>query len=213
MPIRVEAYTATGVATGVVARSGSVREVLEGATDLVIERSQWLPLDGSGERAAGDLRLLVDDLMLVVSDEPDGFPVHAQWHSIELDAGPYRVYGEMPTMPGFDPGRALARPTGEFVLLRDARIALIDLEDAGEASAAQLLVNRYTVDRIAADMMLGFFFPGAKMTITGSSAGEHQAAADASAADAATAATAATADQSTPSEGPEPVPAESAATS
>ena len=165
MPIRVEAYTATGVATGVVARSGPVREVLEGATDVVIERSQWLPLDGSGERAAGDLRLLVDDLMLVVSDEPDGIPVHAQWHSIELDAGPYRVYGEMPTMPGFDPGRALARPTGEFVLLRDARIALIDLEDAGEASAAQLLVNRYTVDRIAADMMLGFFFPGAVMVV------------------------------------------------
>lgn len=212
MPIRVEAYTATGVATGVVARSGSVREVLEGATDLVIERSQWLPLDGSGERAAGDLRLLVDDLMLVVSDEPDGIPVHAQWHSIELDAGPYRVYGEMPTMPGFDPGRALARPTGEFVLLRDARIALIDLEDAGEASAPQLLVNRYTVDRIAADMMLGFFFPGAKMTITGSSAGEHQAAADASAADTATAATTPTPDQSTPSEDPEPVAAESAAT-
>ncbi len=211
MPIRVEAYTATGVATGVVARSGPVRDALEGATDLVIERSQWLPLDGSGEQAAGDLRLLVDDLMLVVSDEPDGIPVHAQWHSIELDAGPYRVYGEMPTMPGFDPGRALARPTGEFVLLRDARIALIDLEDAGEASAAQLLVNRYTVDRIAADMMLGFFFPGAKMTITGSSAGEHQAAADASAAPNA-ATPEATADQSTPSEGPEPVPAESAAT-
>ena len=209
MPIRVEAYTATGVATGVVARSGPVREVLEGATDVVLERSQWLPLDGSGERAAGDLRLLVDDLMLVVSDEPDGIPVHAQWHSIELDAGPYRVYGEMPTMPGFDPGRALARPTGEFVLLRDARIALIDLEDAGEASAAQLLVNRYTVDRIAADMMLGFFFPGAKMTITGSSAGEHQAAANATAADAAAAAAA---DQAAPSEGSEPVPAESAAT-
>ncbi len=175
MPNRVEAYTATGVATGEVARTGPVREVLEGASDVVIERAQWLPLDGSGERAAGDLRLLVDDLFLVVSDEPDGIPVHAQWHSIELDAGPYRVFGEMPTMPGFDPGRALARPTGEFVVLRDARIVLIDHEDAGEASSAQLLVNRYTVDRIAADLMLGFFFPGAKMTITGSSAGEHEA--------------------------------------
>ncbi len=176
MPNRVEAYTATGVATGEVARTGPVREVLEGASDVVVERAQWLPLDGSGERAAGDLRLQVDDLFLVVSDEPDGVPVHAQWHSIELDAGPYRVFGEMPTMPGFDPGRALARPTGEFVVLRDARIMLIDHEDAGEASSAQLLVNRYTVDRIAADLMLGFFFPGAKMTITGSSAGEHEAA-------------------------------------
>ena len=176
MPNRVEAYTATGVATGEVARTGPVREVLEGATDVVVERAQWLPLDGSGERAAGDLRLQVDDVFLVVSDEPDGIPVHAQWHSIELDAGPYRVFGEMPTMPGFDPGRALARPTGEFVVLRDARIVLIDHEEAGAANSAQLLVNRYTVDRIAADLMLGFFFPGAKMTITGSSAGEHGSA-------------------------------------
>jgi hypothetical protein len=78
-------------------------------------------------------------------------------------------------MPGFDPGRALARPTGDYVLLRDTRITLIDRDDAGESRSNQLLVNRYTVDRIAADLMLGFFFPGAAMTITGSSAGEHEA--------------------------------------
>ena len=167
MPIRVEAYTAGGVATGVVARSGPLREALDGAGDLLIERSRWLPLDGSGDRPGGDVRLPTDDLLLVVSDEAESGPVHAQWHSIELDAGPYRVEGEMPTMPGFDPGRALARPTGEFVFLRDARIRLIDREDAGEASAARLLVNRYTVDRVAADLMLGFYFPGAAMVMTG----------------------------------------------
>ena len=205
MPNRIEAYTVTGVATGAIPRSGPVREVLEGASDVVVEGANWLPLDGSGERAAGDLRLQVDDLLLVVSEEPDGVPVHAQWHSIELDAGPYRVFGEMPTMPGFDPGRALARPTGEFVVLRDARITLIDHEDAGEASSPQLLVNRYTVDRIAADLMLGFFFPGAKMTITGSSAGEHEAAADASTASTAASATPPAAIPEAP-----PVPAESA---
>jgi hypothetical protein len=77
----------------------------------------------------------------------------------------------MPTMPGFDPGRALARPTGEFVLLRDAHVELIDRADAGEAVCTQILVNRYTVDRIEADLMLGFFFPGAAMKVTGSSAG------------------------------------------
>ena len=169
MPIRVEAYTAGGIATGVVAWSGQIREALDGAGDLVIEDAHWLPLDGSPERA-GDVRLPVDDLLLVVADEPEGGPVHAQWHTIDLEAGPYRVVGEMPTMPGFDPGRALARPTGEFVFLRDARISLIEQEDAGEASAPQLLVNRYTVDRVSADMMLGFFFPGAEMVMTGTSA-------------------------------------------
>jgi hypothetical protein len=211
MPIRVEAYTAEGVATGVVARPGTLRDVLEGAKELLIGDSRWLPLDGSGERAPGDLNLQVDDLMLVVAQEPEGVPVHAQWHSIELDAGPYRVNGEMPTMPGFDPGRALARPTGEFVLLRDAHIRLIDREDAGEATSSQVMVNRYTVDRIAADLMLGFFFPGASMTITGSSAGEHQAAADASAA-APAASDASTASDAPPSDAPaEAASAEAAA--
>ena len=36
---------------------------------------------------------------------------------------------------GFDPGRALARPTGEFVLLRDVRIALV--ADADGPAVAQ----------------------------------------------------------------------------
>jgi hypothetical protein len=172
MPIRVEIYTAGGVATGVVARTGPLREALDGAGDLLIERSRWLPLDGSGERPGGDIRLSIDDALLVCADEADGGPVHAQWHTIEIDSGPYRVFGEMPTMPGFDPGRALARPTGDFVFLRDARITLIDRDDAGEAGAARLLVNRYTVDRVAADMMLGFFFPGAEMVLTGAAAEE-----------------------------------------
>ena len=166
MPIRVEAYTTGGVVTGVVPHSGTIRDALEGSTNLPIDGSRWLPLDGSGERAGGDLVLAVDDLLFVVGD-PGSAPVHAQWHDIELDAGPYRLYGEMPTMPGFDPGRALARPTGEFVLLRDARLQLIDQPDAGEATAPEVLVNRYTVDRVAADLMLGFFFPGAAIVVTG----------------------------------------------
>jgi hypothetical protein len=176
MPIRVEAYTAGGVATGVVARSGPLREALDGAGDLVIETARWLPLDGSGEQPGGEIRLAADDLLLVVADEAEGGPVHAQWHTIELDAGPYVVVGEMPTMPGFDPGRALARPSGEFVFLRDASIRLIDRDDAGEASAPRLLVNRYTVDRVKADLMLGFFFPGAEMVLTGAAAAQAAAA-------------------------------------
>lgn len=196
MPIRVEAYTAGGIATGVVARHGHLREFLDGTTEIVLEWSRWMPLDGSAEHAADQLSFQVDDLLLVVADEPDGIPVHAQWHSIELDAGPYRVHGEMPTMPGFDPGRALTRPTGEFVLLRDAKIELNDREGAGEANSAQVLVNRYTVDRIAADLMLGFFFPGATMTITHSSAGDREAGAAAPAGIAATAAPASADDSS-----------------
>jgi hypothetical protein len=70
-------------------------------------------------------------------------------------------------MPGFDPGRALARPTGEFVLLRDVRIALGRDADGPAVAQAAAVVNRYVVDRVTADLMLGFFFPGAEMVVTG----------------------------------------------
>lgn len=166
MPIQVQAYTAGGIATGVVARAGHLRELLETGAELVVERTRWLAHDGSAERPAGELRLLPDDLCIVVGEELGGVPVHAQWHALTLDLGPYRVTGEMPTMPGFDPGRALARPTGEFVTLRDVTIALLEREEAGWVACPEALVNRYMVDRVAADLMLGFFFPGAAMAVT-----------------------------------------------
>jgi hypothetical protein len=57
-------------------------------------------------------------------------------------------------MPGFDPGRALARPTGEFVQLRDVTISLL-AEDGTGLPRPMALVNRYVVDRVEADLMLG----------------------------------------------------------
>jgi hypothetical protein len=166
MPMRVEAYTATGIALGIVAPDGHLREHVDGLQELRIDESDWLPIDGSAGRRIGELQVPVDDLLVLVSDELGDVPGHAQWHAIDLDAGPFRIEGELSTMPGFDPGRALARPTGQFVLLRDVRITLLKDPDAGEATSAHALVNRYTVDRIAADIMLGFFFPGAAMSMT-----------------------------------------------
>jgi len=166
MSMRVEAYTAAGIAMGSVSAPGHLREHLEGTRELLVEGSDWLPIDGSAGQRPGDVQLQVDDLLILVSDDLGDVPGHAQWHAIDLDSGPYRIEGELSTMPGFDPGRALARPSGEFVHLRDVRITLVSDPDAGETRCAHALVNRYTVDRIAADIMLGFFFPGAKMSVT-----------------------------------------------
>jgi hypothetical protein len=162
MPIHVDAYMSEGIASGTFARVGQLRDFLETASELPMTGTTWQALDGVTTGPAGDTSIASDDVLIVVSDDDPFLTAHAAWHSIELDVGPYRVSGELPTLPGFDPGRALTRPSGEFVMLRDVRLALLaDPVQAIECHHA--LVNRYGVDRVSADLMLGFFFPGAAM--------------------------------------------------
>jgi len=161
MAIRVDVYTALGVARGVVARSGHLRDVLEAGGDLRVERATWQSLDDVAPAPAGEMRITVDDIVIAVGDDEPSIPVHASWHDLRIVAPPYALAGEMPTLPGYDPGRALARPTGEFVLLRDVRMAVGDDVGLARPLAPLAHVNRYVVERVAADLMLGFYFPGA----------------------------------------------------
>jgi hypothetical protein len=85
------------------------------------------------------------------------------WFSVTLDIGPYRVTGELATHPGFDPSRALARPGGIFVPLREARIELLAADGAGAAERPHVHVNRYAVERVVSSLMLGHYFPGAAL--------------------------------------------------
>jgi hypothetical protein len=155
VPIPVEAYTNEGAVRGIVAASGHIRDVVETETRLTIERATW-----SDGRAAGSTNIEIDDLLIVPLVDDPSLPVHATWHPLRLEVGPYVVTGEMPTLPGFDPDRALARPTGSFVMLRTVEV--LDRQ-TGEPIAAHVaaLVNRYAVERFEAGLMLGFFFPGA----------------------------------------------------
>jgi hypothetical protein len=161
MPIRVDAYTSSGIATGVLTRAEHLRDALEGNPSLILDRVDWQTLGERGVRPLGEVSIPVDDVLIAVGDDDPTIPVHAAWHSIRLEVGPYVIKGELPTLPGFDPNRALARPTGEFVMLRDARVTLIADPAGAGASGRQALVNRYGVERVRADIMLGFFFPGA----------------------------------------------------
>jgi hypothetical protein len=161
MAIRVDAYTNWGMASGVLVKPGRLRDILEITGELALERAAWRPIDDTTPTAAGSVTIPIDDVLVAVGDDDPGIPVHASWHHIELDAGPYTVEGDLPTMPGFDPGRALTRPTGEFVLLRDVRLSVRERPESGASSGRHALINRYGVDRIQADLMLGFFFPGA----------------------------------------------------
>jgi hypothetical protein len=176
MPIQVDVYISQGVASGVVARSGHLREILDHDGELVLERVRWRSAGDDVARPAADLTIPIDDLLVAVAGEDQAPAVHATWHPIRLLVGPYLVEGEMPTLPGFDPARALTRPTGEFVLLRDVRMArpTADGPVVPVPVGEQALVNRYDVEEVEADLMLGFYFPGATMVGGGSASDGHE---------------------------------------
>ena len=159
--MQVEAYTEFGVATGNVSPPGGPRDELEADGALVIDDGQWYPLDGGAPRALTSRPVSADDILLLsMTDDPD-VPIHSTWHPILLEAGPFTVTGELPTQPGFDPGRALTRPGGTFLLLRDVHVLVRDRPNAAPIDRPYALVNRYAIDRVAADLTLAFYFPGA----------------------------------------------------
>jgi hypothetical protein len=171
MAVRVEVYTIGGMTSGVLASPGTLREALTVDDQLHLEQAAWQAITDAGPRSAGSLTLAVDDILFAVADDEPGAPVHASWHHVVLEAGPYLLEGELATMPGFDPGRSLTRPSGEFVLLRDVRLSVRHRPEDGVSVGDHALVNRYAVERIRADLMLGFFFPGAAIDTARRTAG------------------------------------------
>ncbi len=160
MTPRVAVYTAAGVATGTIAPAATLHDRLERGGSVELGDAAWLPLHGLPAHAGSGSSIAIDDVLLATDPGDSGEPVHAMWHPVLIDAGPYVVHGELPTMPGFDPGRALTRPSGSFLRLRDVRIELRGRPDAGGREHPSVYVNRYAVDRVRAGLMLGFFFPG-----------------------------------------------------
>src|SRR6476646_3198474 len=181
MSIRVDAYTSRGKASGLITRAAHIHDALEGPPALLLEQVTWQPLDMPASRPSGEISVPVDDVLLAVADDDAPLPVHHAWHPVTLEAGPYAVEGELPTLPGFDPGRALTRPSGEFVLLRDVRIRRLDDPDGAPTVGTYALVNRYGVERVTSDLMLGYFFPGAAIGAAESPGQADQAQAGASA--------------------------------
>lgn len=163
MPIHVDVFIAAGMASGQVARGGHLRDVLEGGGSLALERASWQPTTESKARVVGELTIPIDDILVAFGDDEPTMPVHASWHAIRLEMGPYLVEGELPTLPGYDPGRALTRPNGEFLLLRDVRLGWLGGAVGTSPVGHVAHVNRYGVERVTADLMLGFYFPGAAL--------------------------------------------------
>jgi len=171
MAIRVDAYMSGGMASGTLARPGTLLDALEDAGALPLDGAAWQGLDDPAGQPAGSLSIPSDDVLIAVADDDPGVPVHAAWHHVHLETGPYTVEGDLATLPGFDPGRALTRPSGEFLMLRDIRLSVRAQPEAGVAVGDHALVNRYTVERVRADLMVGFFFPGAAVDPIGTAGG------------------------------------------
>ncbi len=163
MALRVDAYTAGGIVSGTVEGAEHLRTQIEHAPELTIIGASWASLGGADPRSGSTATIPIDDLLIAVADEDPSTAVHASFHPIRLVVGPYLIAGELPTLPGFDPGRALTRPSGEFVLLRDVRLDLADGSNDTAVQCPYAFVNRYSVERVTSDLMLGFFFPGAVM--------------------------------------------------
>ena len=164
MSIRVDVFVASGSASGVLARVGPLRDVLEAGGDLHLEHTMWCATGETIAHPAGEIAVPVDDVLVAIGDDDPAIPVHASWHAIRLEMGPYIVEGELPTLPGYDPGRALTRPNGEFLVLRDLRLGWLGGTVGVNPIGHVGLINRYAVECVTADLMLGFYFPGAELS-------------------------------------------------
>jgi hypothetical protein len=159
---QVEIFTAAGVLAGTTSRVPLANDGPDLGSPLSIQETRWYPLDGSRAEHRGVVTVPPDDILLIVSAEPDPM-IHMAWYSVALDVGPYRVSGRIATLPGFDPAKAIARPSGSFVPLSDVTIEVVSQDRATSASRPHVHVNRYAVDRVTSTLMLGHFFPGARL--------------------------------------------------
>jgi hypothetical protein len=160
--IDVEVYTPTGVLMGTTAHVPLAADGPDLVEPLAVAEARWYPVDGSQPIQRGDVTVDPDDIFLIVTPEPE-LKIHMAWYPVEVEVGPYRVSGRLATQPGFDPGRSIARPGGTFVGLSDVTIELCGRDDAGTAHRDYLHVNRYAADRVTSSLMLGHFFPGARL--------------------------------------------------
>jgi hypothetical protein len=158
----VEIFAPTGVLAGETDRVPLTHAGSDLTRPLAVEDGRWYPLDGSAPSHLGDTSILPDDILLIVTPEPE-IKVHMARYAVTLDVGPYRVSGQLATHPGFDPAKAIARPSSTFVALSEATVELLEHVVAGLVERPYLHVNRYAVERVTSSLMLGYYFPGARL--------------------------------------------------
>lgn len=156
-----QAYTNEGILRGELPEAARLGEILETEPVIALHHVQWQPHRAERAEQRPDSTVSTDDLLLVIAPPETVTPVHSAWNPVTLVMPPYLVEAELPTLPGFDPGRALARPSGQFVLMGHIRVATLSAHDAARDEHEFAWVNRYAVERIDSELELPFYFPGA----------------------------------------------------
>jgi hypothetical protein len=137
--------------------AGSVVELSDvtvvAIADLAAGAAERSPV---GSLAAGEV------LLAALPLDPDAPLIHKVNYPVELALGPYTVAGMISMFPGFDPTRALTRPQSDFMDMHDAEVAIQTAGDDLVQPYDTLVVNRFAVERIRAEIDMTFWFPGAE---------------------------------------------------
>ena len=165
MAIRVDVYTNGGMASGLLARACPLREALSAEDRLQVDQSVWQGLEDRAPRPAGTVNI-ADRRHPVrhrrrrtgatgprrLAPRPAGFgAVHARGRAGDDARASIRA------------DRWRGRPANSSCCVTfGCRFAAIPRP--GVSVGEHALVNRYAVEAIRADLMLGFFFPGAAMS-------------------------------------------------
>jgi hypothetical protein len=149
-----------------------LRGLLEAGAVVRLSDLTLVPLaeltTGTPERS--EVGSVAADEILLAAPPPDTVAqtIHKVVYPVELTVGPYEVTGQLALLPGFDPGRALTRPSSYFMDLRDA---IVHIRAVGDGEAIDqpyelLSVNRFAVERVACEIDVTFWFPGAEQELT-----------------------------------------------
>jgi hypothetical protein len=107
-----------------------------------------------------------DEIMiLALPRDPDAPHVHKVHFPVRLTIGPYVVTGELTMFPGFDPARALTRPTSDFIDIHDAIVRIATPTGEIEQPYDEVAVNRFAVEHIVSEIDMTFWFPGAEQEL------------------------------------------------
>ena len=126
MNIDFEAYTVWGLVRGGIEADQPLHDLLNHETNVTVHDCHISPLTAGAVTERESAQIDVDDLLVVVAPADVVAPIHASWNELMLGVGPYGVSGLLPTLPGYDPGRSLTRPSGHFVLLSNVAVSRID---------------------------------------------------------------------------------------